>query len=290
MEQDAMTFRDMLASDDAYLAPAVFNPLSAKLAEQAGFKVLYLGGGTLGYLKCCLEANLNLTELVQAGVEIRGVTILPLILDAACGFGDPMHMHHTLTLAEAAGFCAIEIEDQLIPKRAHHHIGVEHMIPSELMAAKIKEAVSARRNPEFVIIARTNAVRQTGMDDALARGLAYREAGADMLYIAPRSPEEAREIARRLPPPFMFSYESSGERAGAGLSLRELGALGYRILSVANTALAFHRAMKQTYDSIAHEEANPVMAGTTNREEQVALHQTVGFDELIAIEKATVEK
>ena len=290
MEQDAMTFRDMLASDDAYLAPAVFNPLSAKLAEQAGFKVLYLGGGTLGYLKCCLEANLNLTELVQAGVEIRGVTILPLILDAACGFGDPMHMHHTLTLAEAAGFCAIEIEDQLIPKRAHHHIGVEHMIPSELMAAKIKEAVSARRSPEFVIIARTNAVRQTGMDDALARGLAYREAGADMLYIAPRSPEEAREIARRLPPPFMFSYESSGERAGAGLSLRELGALGYRILSVANTALAFHRAMKQTYDSIAHEEANPVMAGTTNREEQVALHQTVGFDELIAIEKATVEK
>ena len=285
-----MTFRDMLDGEEAPLAPAVFNPLSARLAEQAGFRMLYLGGGALGYIKCCLEANLNVTELVQAGIEIRAASALPLILDAACGFGDPMHMHHTIALAEAAGFCALEIEDQVLPKRAHHHIGIEHMIPGELMAAKIKEAVRARRNPDFVIIARTNAVRQTGMEDAIARGHAYREAGADMLYIAPRNPDEAREIARRLPPPFMFSYESSGEHAGAGLSLRELGALGYRVLSVANTALAFHRAMRQTYEAIARGESNPVMAGTTNKAEQAALHHTLGFDELIAIEKATVEK
>jgi methylisocitrate lyase len=285
-----MTFRELIAGNEAHLAPAVFNPLSAKLAEQAGFKMLYLGGGTLGYLKCCLEANLNLTEVVQAGVEIRGVTNLPLILDAACGFGDPMHMHHTVALGEAAGFCAIEVEDQVIPKRAHHHIGIEHMIPRELMVAKIREAVRARRSADFVIVARTNAVRQTGMDDAVARGKSYRDAGADMLYIAPRSPDEAREIAKRLPPPFMFSYESSGERAGAGLTVKELGALGYRVLTVANTALPFHRAMKQTYDAIARGEPNPVMAGTSNRAEQAALHRTVGFDELIAIEKATVEK
>lgn len=286
-----MTFREMLAGEgEAYLAPAVFNPLSAKLAEQAGFKVLYLGGGSLGYIKCCLEANLNLTEMVQAGIEIRAASPLPLILDAACGFGDPMHMHHTVTLAEAAGFCAIEIEDQVLPKRAHHHIGVEHMIPRELMVAKVREAVRARRGGEFVIIARTNAVRQTGMDDAIARGMAYREAGADMIYVGPRNPDEAREIAKRLPPPFMFSYESSGERAGAGLTLRELGALGYRVLSVANTAVAFHRAMQQTYESLARGAANPVMAGTTNKAEQAALHRTIGFDALIAIEKVTVEK
>ena len=285
-----MTFRELLAGNEAHLAPAVFNPLSAKLAEQAGFKMLYLGGGALGYVKCCLEANLNLTEVVQVGVEIRGVSMLPLILDAACGFGDPMHMHRTITLAEAAGFCAIEIEDQVMPKRAHHHIGIEHMVPRELMVAKVKEAVRARRSNEFVIIARTNAVRQTGMDDAVARGIAYREAGADMLYIAPRGPEEAREIAKRLPPPFMFSYESSGERAGAGLTVAELGGLGYRVLTVANTAFAFHRAMKQTYEAIYGGEPNPVMAGTTNKAEQAALHQAIGFDALIAIEKATVEK
>ncbi|MBI4205635.1 MAG: isocitrate lyase/PEP mutase family protein [Betaproteobacteria bacterium] len=284
-----MRFRELLSANTAYLAPAVFNPLSAKLADQAGFKMLYLGGGALGYVKCCLEANLNLTEVVQAGIEIRGVSALPLILDAACGFGDPMHMHHTIGLAEAAGFCAIEIEDQLIPKRAHHHIGIEHMIPCELMVAKVREAVRARRNPEFVIIARTNAVRQTGMDDAVARGLAYREAGADMLYITPRNPDEARQIAKKLPPPFMFSFEG-GENAGAGLTQKELGELGYRVLTVATTALPFHRAMKQTYEAIARGVPNPIMAGTTRKAEQAALHQTLGFDALIAIEKATVEK
>jgi len=284
-----MKFRDLLRVDTAHLAPAVFNPLSAKLAEQAGFKMLYLGGGALGYVKCSLEANLGLAELVQAGIEIRAVCTLPLILDAACGFGDPMHVHHTIAMAEAAGFCAIEIEDQILPKRAHHHIGIEHMIAAELMVAKVREAVRARRNPDFVVIARTNAVRQTGMDDAISRGCAYREAGADLLYISPRDSDEARRIAKELEPPFMFSYES-GDKPGAGLTLKELGELGYRVLTVANTALPFHRAMRQTYGAIARGEPNPVMAGTTSKAEEGALHQTIGFDALIAIEKATVEK
>ncbi len=284
-----MTFSDLLRANTAHLAPAVFNPLSAKLAEQAGFRMLYLGGGALGYVKCGLEANLGLTELVQAGIDIRAACPLPLILDAACGFGDPMHLHHTIAMAEAAGFCAIEIEDQILPKRAHHHIGVEHMIPQELMVAKVREAVRARRNRDFAIIARTNAVRQTGMDDAISRGRAYRDAGADVLYISPRNPDEARRIARELQPPLMFSYES-GEKPGAGVTLKELGDLGYRVLTVANTALPFHRAMKQTYEAIARGEPNPVMAGTTHKAEQAALHRTIGFDALIAVEKATVEK
>ncbi len=284
-----MTFSDLLRANTAHLAPAVFNPLSAKLAEQAGFRMLYLGGGALGYVKCGLEANLGLTELVQAGIDIRAACPLPLILDAACGFGDPMHLHHTIAMAEAAGFCAIEIEDQILPKRAHHHIGVEHMIPQELMVAKVREAVRARRNRDFAIIARTNAVRQSGMDDAISRGRAYRDAGADVLYISPRNPDEARRIARELQPPLMFSYES-GEKPGAGVTLKELGDLGYRVLTVANTALPFHRAMKQTYEAIARGEPNPVMAGTTHKAEQAALHRTIGFDALIAVEKATVEK
>lgn len=284
-----MGFREMLAGGRAYLAPAVFNPLCAKLAEQAGFEMLYLGGGALGYVKCSLEANLNLTEVVQAGVEIRAVCALPLILDAACGFGDPMHVRHTIAMAEAAGFCAIEIEDQVIPKRAHHHIGIEHMIPQELMVAKIREAVRARRGPDFVVIARTNAVRQTGMDDALRRGLAYREAGADVLYIAPRTPEEARVIAERLPPPLMFSLQSDGVQ-GSGMTLEEFGRLGYRILTIATPALSFHRAMQQTYRALAAGQPNPVLAGTTRKAEQAALHETLGLEALLAIERATVER
>ena len=286
----AKTLRNLLAGNRALVAPAVFNPLTAKLAEGAGFEVLYLGGGTLGYLNCCLEANLNITQLCQAGIDIRAACSLPLILDGAAGFGDPMHMHHTIGMAEAVGFAAIEIEDQILPKRAHHHVGVEHMVPLELMAAKVRECVKARRDPDFVIIARTNGIRGPGgMDDAIQRARAYHEAGADMLYLSVRNAEDARRVARELPPPFMFGLPGHGAQ-GAGLPLAELGALGYRILASSISALAFHRAMKQSYEYLARGEPDPLMAGTTHKAEQHAVHDSIGMERLLAVERATVEK
>lgn len=286
----AKTLRDLIAGNRALIAPAVFNPLSAKLAEAAGFEVLYLGGGTIGYLNCCLEANLNITQLCQAGIDIRAVCGLPLILDGAAGFGDPMHMHHTIGMAEAAGFAAIEIEDQILPKRAHHHVGTEHMVPLELMAAKVREAARARRDPDFVIIARTNGIRgPDGMDDAIRRARAYREAGADMLYLSVRNADEARQVARELPPPFMFGLGGHGDK-GAGLALAELGAMGYRILASSISAWAFHRAMKQSYECLARGEPDPLLAGTTHKAEQHALHDSIGMEHLLAVERDTVEK
>ena len=94
-------------------APLVLDPMMAKMAEKAGFKALYLGGGAIGYQRVYLEANLTLTEMAQAALEVRTVCDLPLIFDAAAGWGDAMHMHRTMGMAEAAGFAAIEIEDQL---------------------------------------------------------------------------------------------------------------------------------------------------------------------------------
>jgi methylisocitrate lyase len=284
-----MSLREMIAKEKVYLAPAVFNPLCAKIAQAAGFEVLYLGGGTLGYVKCGLEANLNITELTQAGIEVRAVADLPLILDAAAGFGDPMHMHHVIPLAEAAGFAAIEIEDQILPKRAHHHIGIEHMIPIELMVEKLRECVRARRSNEFLIIARTNGVRSSNMDDALRRAEAYRGAGADAIYISPRNPEETRYIGERLGGPLMFSLRGENFRE-TGFTLEELAKLGVRILTVTTTQLAFHRAMQQTYRSIIEGVPNPAMGGVSRKDEQAALHATLGFDSLIEIEKRTVEK
>lgn len=289
MATPASRLRQLLSERRAHVAPAVFSPLSALLADQAGFSMLYLGGGTLGYLKCCLEANLNITELCQAGIEIRAVTDKPLILDAAAGFGDPMHVRHTIQMAEAAGFAAIEIEDQILPKRAHHHIGIEHMVPQELMVAKVREAVRARRDPDFVVIARTNGVRQTGMDDAIERALAYKAAGADVIYIGARNPEEARRIAAQVPAPLMFSLPGHGATA-AGLSLAELGALGYRVLASSISAYAFHRALKRSYECLIRGEADPAFEGTTHHAEQEALHHTIGMQDMLAVEKATVEK
>src|SRR3954454_11385777 len=157
------------------VVPLALDPLSAKFAEAAGFEALYLGGGTLGYQKSITEANLTVTQMAQAAVEIRAVTSLPLILDGACGWGEPLHVQNSIRFTEAAGFAAIEIEDQLCPKRAHHHAGVEHLMPVEDMVQKIEAAVEARRDPDFVIIARTNACRNSteGIDGALRRAEAY---------------------------------------------------------------------------------------------------------------------
>src|SRR5260370_15541665 len=114
-------------------------------------------------------------------------------------------MRRTIGMSEAAGFAGIEIEDQLVPKRAHHHVGIEHMIPAELMAAKVEAAVGARRSPDFLIIARTNGVRASTMDDALRRGEIYRKAGADVLLLSmAHTPEQLRAIAERLGGPLMY--------------------------------------------------------------------------------------
>src|SRR5437867_1186671 len=209
-----MSLKDTLQAPLPVTAPLVLNPLMAKMAEAAGFPAGYLGGGATGYQKVALEANLNLTEMCQAAIDIRAVSSLPLILDAACGYGDPMHIHRTIGMSEAAGFAAIEIEDQLVPKRAHHHIGIEHMIPTELMAAKVREAVAARRQRDFVIIARTNAMRASTMDDALRRGEAYRKAGADVVLLSmAHTPEQLRVIAERLGGPPMYLTGRGGRRA-----------------------------------------------------------------------------
>src|SRR5207245_11229689 len=96
--------------------------------------------------------------MCQAAIDIHAVSSLPLILDGACGYGDPMHMHRTIGMSEAAGFAAIEIEDQFVPKRAHHHIGVEHMTPMELVATKVLEAVAARASAGRLILARPHAM------------------------------------------------------------------------------------------------------------------------------------
>jgi len=186
------SIRALLRGPLPVTAPLVLNPLMARMVEAAGFPAGYLGGGSTGYQKVALEANLNLTEMCQAALDIGAVSSLPLILDGACGYGDPMHMHRTIGMTEAAGFAAIEIEDQLVPKRAHHHIGIEHMIPMELMAAKVQAAAAARRNPDLLIVARTNAVRASNMDDALRRGEAYRKAGADLLLLSMAAPLDRR--------------------------------------------------------------------------------------------------
>lgn len=280
--------RALLARPVPTVVPLVLDPISAKLAQGSGFEALYLGGGTLGYVKTCTEANLNLTQMSQTGLEIRAASDLPLILDAACGYGDPMHMRHTMAMAEAAGFAAIEIEDQLIPKRAHHHIGIEHLIPMDLMVHKIREAVAARRDSDFVIIGRTNACRSQGLDEALRRGEAFRRAGADMLLVLQKTPEEVRAIGERLGGP-LFHFMTGGI-ASMDIPLEEMGRLGYRIVCDAITPFyARQKALRLAYDALAKGLPDPTLAGAYEEEDRY-LHEAIDLNMLLDIERRTVER
>src|SRR3954464_9068491 len=144
-----MSFKELLNGKELIVAPVALNPIMARMAEEAGFKALYLSGGSLGWLKCVTEANLTLPEMVDVAIDMRTVCKLPIVLDAGGGWGDPVHVHRTVAMAEAAAIGAIEIEDQLLPRRVEHHIGIDHLIPLELMLEKIKEALAARTDPNL---------------------------------------------------------------------------------------------------------------------------------------------
>ncbi|MBV1876804.1 MAG: isocitrate lyase/phosphoenolpyruvate mutase family protein [Pseudomonadales bacterium] len=284
------TLGELLANPEPLLVPLVFDAISAKLAEQAGFKALYLGGGSLGYIKTVTEANLTPHDFIERAIEIRSICDLPLILDGAGGWGDPMHLHRTIGLAEAAGFAAIELEDQLLPKRAHHHAGIEHIISQDLMVAKIQQAVAARRNPNFLIIARTNATRTDSLDSALTRAAAYLDAGADMLFVLPMNRDQVSKIAAALPAPLMF-MSMNGKFSGAGYSPAELSELGYQLIVDPTTPfLAMHKALRQSYEALAQGTANPLLGDKGARSEQQYVHQSIDLEFLLEIERRTVER
>ncbi|MEY4098953.1 MAG: hypothetical protein RL300_124 [Pseudomonadota bacterium] len=280
--------KNMLAQGPV-LAAAAFSPLSARLAQQAGFKALYLGGGALGYLKCALEANLSLHDVLAAGVDIMVACDLPLIMDAAAGYGDPMHVGRTVRLAEQVGFAAIEIEDQVLPKRAHHHVGLDHVIPAELMVAKIEEAAGARRDDDFLIIGRTNAIQSEGLDATLRRGEAMLRAGADLLFFLPRNLEDTVTIGKTFGPKLMLSCGAGFNHQSLGMSVEELASLGYRLFAEGGAALyAAHAAMRETYSWLAGSQPDTDKLGVLMAEMQ-KVQETVGLQQLLDIEKRTLK-
>jgi 2-methylisocitrate lyase-like PEP mutase family enzyme len=282
-------FSELMRGNELIVAPVALNPIMARLAEEAGFKALYLSGGSLGWLKCVTEANLTLPELAAVALDMRAVCRLPIVLDAGGGWGDPVHVHRTIALAEAAGFAAIEIEDQLLPRRVEHHAGVDHLIPTELMLKKLAEAIAARTDPDFVIIARTNARRVYNLDEALRRAEAFHKAGADMLFVHTRNAKEIRTVGERLPPPLMTFAPADGFSEFLYTS-RELAGFGYRLAASSGTAFAaMVKAVRQSYECLAQGKMDPFLgAGGADREMKAA-QTTSGLERLLEIERRTMK-
>lgn len=278
------SLRALLERPQLTLAPMVFNGLSARLAEQAGFEALYLGGLALGYVKGAIEATLNATDFIDVGIEIRGVSALPLIIDGGGGWGDPIHVRRTVAMAEAAGFQAIELEDQLMPKRAHHHIGVEHLVPVEAMVAKIQEAVRARRSRDFLIIGRTNGAKNGGVQEALRRCDAYKKAGADVLFPIAEDPVQLRALGAA-PGPLLAMVFPGRSMSDLGLPNEEMVALGYRmVVDAISPFVALYEALSLSYAALKTQRGDKIQSYAALAE----ANRTVDLELLLAIERRTV--
>ncbi|QOL82275.1 isocitrate lyase/PEP mutase family protein [Pseudooceanicola spongiae] len=196
-----MTDLKTLLADPArgIVAPGVYDPFTALLAEQAGFDCLYLSGASIAYTRLG-RPDIGLVSVSEVIATIELITDrvgLPLIVDGDTGFGNAMNVQRTVRGFERAGAQAIQLEDQSFPKRCGHLAG-KKLIPAQEMVGKIRAAVDARQSDRFQIIARTDAIAVEGFEAALERAGMYADAGADVLFIeAPRSLEHMAQIAER---------------------------------------------------------------------------------------------
>ena len=174
------------------LVPLALEPLAARVAANAGFQVGYVSGGALGYAYGISEALLTVTEIAEVTRRVTDFGEQKVIADVGVGFGDPVHVARTIVEMERAGAIAMEIEDQVAPKRVSHHRGIEHLVASDVMVDKIKVACDRRQDDRFAIIARTGAVKNESFQAALDRLHAYQDAGADILMLMP---EDDSQIA-----------------------------------------------------------------------------------------------
>jgi len=233
------------------ILPGVFNPLVARMAERAGFEAVYLSGAALSATFALPDVGLvTLTEFAAAARAIVTATSLPLVCDADTGFGEALNVERTMREFEAAGAAGIHLEDQILPKRCGHLSG-KGLVTADEMAAKIRAAVAARRDPNFFIIARTDARGVNGYDDAVKRAALYRAAGADAIF--PEALESADEFGRfadDCPGLLLANLTEFGK--SPNLDAAALANMGYRLIlfPVSSLRVAL-KAVEQLFAGLA---------------------------------------
>jgi len=208
-------------------------------------------------------------------------------VDVGTGFGEPLHVMRMMKEIERAGAASIHIEDQIYPKRAHYHKGIEHIVSRKDMVARIKACVAARTDPDHVIIARTDAVKTDNFAEAVERCNLYLEAGADVGMLFPTSEEEVRQAPREIHGPLYFPMAEGFGRAT--FSARELEDMGYKIMSLPVTLIcAAAHELKRVITNIRTKGVSGVPAGEMAQWRK-EVEELIGLDEYYRIEAETVE-
>ena len=224
-------FRDLLRKPGIIVAPGAHNAFTAKIIEQTGgFQAVYMTGSgtTMSLIGEPDIGLLTMTEMVTQARNIDNAVSLPVIADADTGYGNAINMMRTVREYEKTGVAAIHIEDQITPKKCGHFEG-KQVIPQDEMVGKLKAALDARQDPDFVIIARTDARAVIGFEEGIKRALAYAEAGADVIFFeAPQSMEELKTIAQTIKVPILVNMDE-GTKTPL-ITTKELEEMGFKIV------------------------------------------------------------
>ncbi len=282
--QGPAQLRELFARDELVVAPGVYDGLSARIVEAAGFEALYVSGGaisrSMGYPDIGLA---TMTEMVKRLEEIRSVTSCPLIVDADTGYGNPINVMRVVRAYERMGAAALHIEDQVEPKRCGHYEGKEVVSTGEMLQ-KIRAAVAARENEDLVIIARTDARAVIGLDAAIERAAAYADAGADMIFVeAPQSLAEIERVAGEVHAPLLINMFWGGKTPLVPPDT--LSQLGYRLMIVPSDLQRASIKAMQRAAAVLREHGNTAkiqdeMASFTEREATVGLPDIEALQQL----------
>jgi len=278
------SFRKAVEERRAVLVPGAANALTARIIEDLGFEALYLTGAGFANTELGIPdiGLVTMTEITEAAMRISDICSLPLIADIDTGFGNALNVYRTVRTMERAGAAALQIEDQVFPKKCGHFDG-KGIIPIGEMVTKIHAAVDTRTDPDLLIIARTDARAVEGLTQALDRAEAMLEAGADMLFVeAPLSREELQQVAQ-LPAPQLVNIVFGGRTPM--LPRSELQKMGFSVVLYANAALqatiqAVGTMLEHLRDTGSLAEIESSLAGFAERQ------RIVGKEHFDAIEKA----
>ncbi|MFQ5905630.1 MAG: oxaloacetate decarboxylase, partial [bacterium] len=230
MTSPRQRLRELLSCEEILVAPGAYDALLAKLVEQSGFEAVYMtGAGIANSLLGQPDVGLvTLTEMAARAAHIANAVNVPVLADADTGYGNAVNVIRTVRAYEQAGIAAIQLEDQVTPKKCGHFTGRE-VISVDEMVGKIRAAAYARQDPDFAIIARTDARTDLGLEEAIDRGQRYAEAGADIVFVeSPESVEEMRAITAAIDAPLLANMVETGRTPL--LSARELQEIGYKIV------------------------------------------------------------
>ena len=237
--QSKPTWEELLKKSAPVQLPAAHDALTAKMIEQAGFSAYQIGGfAIVGARHGLPDIDLmRLAEQTAATRDIMGVTTLPALVDCDDGYGDAKNVVHAVEIYEQMGVSAIFLEDQVAPKRCGHMAG-KTVVPTEVMEAKLRAAVFARKSPDFFIVARTDAREPLGLDEAMRRGERYLKAGADGIYVeAPKSVDDLERIGKTFAGTPQMTNMFEGDAETPWLTPTELHQLGFSMILYPTTLL-----------------------------------------------------